>query len=121
MAVTPPPLPAQKSLRWISALNVFLPGSGLIFLGRWRTGLILAAAFLLCFSSLLVIFLIGYARYLQIALGDDILKDGQLEQVATIFPRAWMVGLAVAGLVIHGISSILFAKVKREIDPKAAR
>lgn len=119
MAVAPPPLPAEKSLRWISALNVFLPGAGLLLLGRWRTGLILAAAFLLCFISLLAIFLAGYARYLQIALGDDILKDGRLEQVSQIFPQGWMIGLAAAGLVIHGVSSVLFAKVKRDLNSQA--
>jgi len=108
-------------LRLASALNVFLPGSGLFFLGRRRTGTILALTFLLCFVALVAIFLVAYARYLQLALSDDILKEGRLEAVGQVFPRAWMVGLAVAGLVIHGISSVLFAQAKRDQKSQAAR
>jgi hypothetical protein len=115
VAATPPPLPAAKSLKRAAALNFFLPGAGLIYLGRHRAGGILAGAFLACFGTLMVMFLIGYARYLQLALSDDLLKDGKLEQLGEIFPRGWFAGLAAAGLVIYVISSVMMVRTKRAI------
>lgn len=113
VAATPPPLPPGKNLKRAAALNLFLPGAGLIYLGRYRAGGVLAGAFLACFGTLMVMFLIGYARYLQLALSDDLLKDGRLEQLGEVFPRAWFAGLAATGLVIYIISSVLMVRMKR--------
>lgn len=112
----PPPLPGTRNFRLALALNLFLPGAGLIYLGHRRTGGILAAAFLLCFFALIGLFLVGYTRYLQLALSDDLLKGDKLERIGTIFPRGWFIGLAVAGLLIYAISSALMARARRNIN-----
>jgi hypothetical protein len=59
MSSQPPPLPATKNLRLAAALNMFLPGAGLFYLGRRVAGSILAIVFLGFFVTLLVIFLAG--------------------------------------------------------------
>jgi len=120
MTPLPPPLPGTKSPRLASALNVFLPGAGLIYLGRKRAGGILAAAFLFCFFALMTLFLVAYARYLQLALSDDLLKGDKLESVGQLFPRGWIVAFTVAGLVIYVISAVLLARAKRNTSPQSA-
>lgn len=114
----PPPLPGAKNLRLASALNLFLPGAGLIYLGRRRSGGILAAAFLICFCAVLGLFLVSYARYLQFALSDDLLQGDNLERMGHLFPRGWLLALAAAGLLIYAISATLMAGAKRDAVPK---
>jgi len=113
----PPPLP-QKNLRLAATLNFFFPGAGLFYLGERTQGAILATAFLICLVSVLSIFLIGYARYLNIALGADIMQEGRLEQIGTVFHPRWLVGLAIAGTVIHLVSMGAFSVVKRKLQAK---
>ena len=59
---SPPPLPSPKNLRMATALNVFLPGAGLLYLGERRAGSVLAGLFLACFLAVMGIFLVGYIR-----------------------------------------------------------
>jgi hypothetical protein len=117
----PPPLTGSKNLRLASALNVFLPGAGLIYLGRRRTGGILMAAFLLCFCALMGLFLVSYVRYLQFALSDDLFKGNKLEQIGEVFPRGWLIGLAAAGLLIYAIAAALMSSAKRNASAKSDR
>ena len=120
MASLPPPLPGApptrpaKNLRAAGALNFFLPGAGLFYLGRRVAGAILAGTFLTCFVALLGIFLVGYARYLSIAMSDDLLQGNKLEEAGAAFPRDWLLGLALAGGVIYLVSAALFARAKRQ-------
>jgi hypothetical protein len=109
----PPSLPGAKSFRLASALNLFLPGAGLIYLGHRRTGGVLVTAFLFCFFALISLFLISYARYLELALSDDLLKGDKLERIGNVFPRGWLIGLTAAGLMIYAISSALMVRAKR--------
>ena len=111
----PPPLP-QKNLRLAATLNFFFPGAGLIYLGERILGAVLASAFVICLVSVLSIFLIGYGRYLKIALGGDILDEGRLEQIGTVFHPGWLIGLAVAGVVIHLISMAALSIAKRRLQ-----
>ena len=114
----PPPLPGAKNLRLASALNLFLPGAGLIYLGHRRAGGILVTAFLVCFCALLGLFLLSYIRYLQFALSDDLLKGDNLERIGDLFPRGWLIALAAAGLLIYAISAALMVGAKRNTDSK---
>jgi len=114
----PPPLPGAKSFRLAAALNLFLPGAGLIYLGHRRSGAILVTAFLICFCALLGLFLVSYAHYLQLALSDDLLKGDNLERIGDIFPRGWLIGLASAGLAIYVVSAVLMARAKRNRLPR---
>ena len=121
---TPPPLPAaqQPSLALARTLNLSLPGLGLFYLGQRGLGLALAIPFLACFGAELVLFLVSYARYLQLSLGDDILQGDKIEQIGNVFPRPWLAGLAIAGVVIYLISMICFAAAKRKLAaPSPAR
>jgi hypothetical protein len=116
MSSQPPPLPLQKSLRLASALNVFLPGAGLIYLGRRVLGAVLAAAFLGCFLGVLTIFLVGYSRYLSIAMSENLMQGNKLEEAGASFHQNWILGLTLTGGIIYLISAILFAYAKRRMS-----
>lgn len=110
----PPPLPGQKNLRLASALNLFLPGAGLFYLGwRWA-GALMAAGFLGCFGVALTLFLTGYVRYLSIALGGELLESGKLEEAAAGLHQGWLASLAVAGGVLYLCSGFMFVAAKRQ-------
>jgi hypothetical protein len=113
MSSHPPPLPATKNLRLAAALNLFLPGAGLFYLGRRVAGSILALVFLGFFGTLLIIFLAGYVRYLSIAMSDTLMQGDNLEQAAQSFHQNWLIALAVGGGIVYLVSSILFAVEKR--------
>ncbi len=116
MASQPPPLPQQKILlRLASASNVFLPGAGLIFLGRRALGFILAGTFLGCFLAVVTLFLVGYSRYLSVAMSDNLLQGNKIEEAGAAFHQNWIAGLALAGGIIYLCSSILFARAKRQM------
>lgn len=112
-AQPPPPLPAGKNLRLAGALNVFLPGAGLFYLGRRILGATLAGAFLACFLSMMTVFLVGYGRYLSIAMSENLLEGNKLEEAGAAFHQKWLIGLALAGGAIYACSTILFTLVKR--------
>jgi hypothetical protein len=114
MASQPPPLPQQQhSLRLASALNVFLPGAGLIYLGRRVLGAALAGAFLGCFLAVITLFLVGYSRYLLLATDENLMQGNKLEEAGEAFHRNWMAGLALVGGLVYLCSGILFAQAKR--------
>lgn len=111
----PPPLPsAGKSLRLARWLNLALPGAGLFYLGRRFLGAALAVPFLACFFAALALFVVSYGRYLSLALGGDILEGDRLERLGEIFPSAWLVGLAIAGVLIQLCSMALFESAKKQ-------
>jgi len=114
MSQSPPALPVEKKLRLASALNMFLPGAGLFFLGRRTTGGILAGLFLGCFFAVVIIFLVGYIQYLSIALDPNLLQGNKLEEAGAAFHQSWLIGLATAGAAIYFCSTVLFsiAKIK---------
>jgi len=113
--VQPPPLPsAGKSLRLARWLNLALPGAGLFYLGRRCLGAALAVPFLACFFAALALFVVSYARYLSLAMGGDILEGDRLERLGEVFPRAWLAGLAIAGVLIQLGSMALFAAAKKK-------
>jgi hypothetical protein len=105
--------PAIVRLRTASAINVFLPGGGLFWLGQRLLGLWLAGTFLACFTAIMIIFLIGYSRYLSIALSENLLEGDNLEQAGAAFHQPWLLSLAGVGLVIYAISAVLFSRAKR--------
>ena len=115
MPSQPPPLPPAKNLRLAGALNMFLPGAGLFYLGRRVAGVVLAVLFLGAFAALLSIFLVGYARYLSIAMSDELMRGDNLEQAAQSFHQNWLIGLAVGGGIVYLVSSILFTAEKRRV------
>ena len=121
---TPPPLPVprQPSLALARTLNLSLPGLGLFYLGQRALGLALAIPFLVCFGAEIILFVISYARYINLSLGDDILKGNKLEQIGNVFPRPWLVGFALTGAIIYIVSMICFAAAKRKLaSPSLAR
>jgi hypothetical protein len=109
----------QKSLRLASALNVFLPGAGLIYLGRRVLGALLAAAFLGCFLAVLTIFLVGYSRYLSITMSENLMQGNNLEEAGASFHQNWIVGLALTGGIIYLVSAICFAQARRHASMNA--
>jgi hypothetical protein len=113
MASQPPPLPAKVNLRLATALNVFLPGAGLFLLGRRRGGAALAGAFLICLLAVLVLFFVGYARYWSIALSENLMTGNKLEEAGAAFHHRWLIGLAVAGGIVHAVATVWFTRVKR--------
>lgn len=112
----PPPLPsADKSPGLARWLNLALPGAGLIHLGRRGLGFALALPFLACFLAALALFVVGYARYVSMATGDNPLEGDRLERFGDIFPIAWLAGLAGAGLVLQAVSMVLLRRAKRDV------
>jgi len=116
MSVTPPPLPGTKQLRVAQALNVFLPGDGLFYLGKRVAGSVLAGAFVCCLVTMLTLFVVGYAHYWSIALSENLLEGNKLEEAAGAFHQGWLLALAGVGLVIYAISAVLFSRAKREVS-----
>jgi hypothetical protein len=94
-------------------LNVFLPGAGLVYLGERRAGSVLAGLFLGCFLAVMSIFLVGYIRYLMLALDPQILEGNKLEEAGAGFLQSWLIVLALAGGVVYLVSTVLFARAKR--------
>src|SRR6266480_143497 len=109
----PPTLPKPKNLRWAAALNLFLPGAGLFYLGRRKLGAVLALTFLLCLAGALGIFLVGYLHYLTVVMGSDLMQDGQLEQLADVFHKRWLVGLVLAGVAIQIASMLAMSRARK--------
>ena len=110
---------AARNLRFAAALNLMLPGAGLFYLGRRLIGGLLAGIFLCCFVALLGVFLVGYARYLTIAMSSDLMKEGELEKAAAAFHTDWLIGFGVVGFVIYLCSAVLFWRVKRGLAKDA--
>ena len=106
-----PALPQPKNLRWAAALNLFLPGAGLFYLGHRKTGTGLALGFLLCLMAALGIFVAGYIHYLSV-ISSDLMQEGQIEQLKDVFHKGWLVGLAVAGVSLQVVSMIALARVR---------
>jgi TM2 domain-containing membrane protein YozV len=118
----PPPLPQEKNLRAAVLLNLFLPGTGQLYLGRRVLGGVLAGAFLVCFVGMLGLFLIEYARYLNLAISGNILQGRRLEEIGKVFHRGWLLALLVAGLAIYlGALIHLFLPSKSSPPPPAKR
>ncbi|MEY2410566.1 MAG: hypothetical protein QOF48_3236 [Verrucomicrobiota bacterium] len=117
MANPPPLRTTGKNLRVGAALNLFLPGAGLIYLGRRRAGALLAIAFLICFVAELGLFIVSYGRYLSVAMSDDLMKNDNLERVGDVFPRAWLIAFAAGGFVVYLISMGLYSAAKRQFEP----
>jgi hypothetical protein len=107
-------------LEHANALNVFLPGAGLFYLGHRLVGACLAGAFLGCFTAILTVFGIGYYQYLRIALSEDLLKGDNLEQAGASFHQGWLLGLAALGMVLYLISAVLYSIAKRKWKTPAA-
>ncbi|HEU0010112.1 MAG TPA: hypothetical protein VFT34_09890 [Verrucomicrobiae bacterium] len=114
MAQPPPLPPAGKNLRLARWLNLALPGAGLFYLGRRRLGAALAVPFLACFFAAFSLFLVSYGRYLSLTIGGDILEAGRLEKIGEVFPRVWLAGLAIAGVLIQLCSMALFERAKKQ-------
>jgi hypothetical protein len=120
MNTNTPLLPRTKNMRWAAALNLFLPGAGLFYLGRRKTGAVLAVVFLFCLVAALGTFLTGYIHYLNVVLGSDLMQEGQLEQLKDVFHKRWLVGLGIAGVSLQVISMVAMARARPkqgEADP----
>lgn len=104
---------ADKTLRLAGLFNFFLPGAGLFLLGQRVLGGIIAGAFLFCFAGVLGVFLHGYARYLDIALSDNLLQGNKLEEAGAAFHQGWTLSFAGVGLALYLISGWLFSRAKR--------
>jgi len=115
MASQPPPLPTKLNLRFATALNVFLPGAGLFYLGRRRIGAALAGMFLVCFFAIAILFLVGYSHYLSIAMSENLMEGNKLEEAGAAFHQRWLIGLALGGAAIYILSSILFSAAKNRL------
>jgi len=116
----PPTLPKPKNMRWAATLNLFLPGAGLFYLGRRKLGAILAGTFLISLVAALGIFLVGYIQYLNVVLGSDLMKEGQLEGLSDVFHKRWLVGLLIAGITIQLVSMVALSKARKKVKPERA-
>ena len=105
-------MPRPRNWRWAATLNLILPGAGLFYVGRRKAGAILAALFLICLVAALGIFLTGYIHYLNVILGSDLMKEGELEQLADTFHKRWLIALLLAGVTLEIISMIMLSRGK---------
>ena len=97
----PPKIKRAKSLRTAGLLNLFLPGAGQFYLGQRIFGIVLLVLFLGCFSIALVVFLIGFGGYLNLALDGNILEGDRLERIGQVLHPRWLIGLAISGAIIY--------------------
>lgn len=110
----PPPLPPPpRNLNWGRALNLFLPGAGLIYLGRRWSGGLLAAAFLACCGTAAWWLVRGMARYYQIATSDAVLQEGAVEQLQDALPAGRLVTLALLAVTLQGVALWWFEAAAR--------
>jgi hypothetical protein len=109
-----PAAPRPRSRRTAGVLNLFLPGAGQIYVGQPVMGSVFALSFLACFLAAVVIFVRGYAKYLQLSTSGDILDAGALEQLTNLFPMGVLVGLLVAAAVIYIASAIHLSHGRRD-------
>ena len=105
-------MPRPRNWRWAATLNLILPGAGLFYVGRRKAGAILAVLFLICLVAALGIFLTGYIHYLNVILGSDLMKEGELEQLADTFHKRWLIALLLAGVTLEIISMIMLSRGK---------
>jgi hypothetical protein len=68
---------------------------------------------LLCLLAALSIFLVGYAKYLNVTLSGKLLEGDQLERLKDVFHPRWLVGLMLAGIVILVIALVELAMGRR--------
>ena len=101
---TPPIIAPVKSMRFAVTLNLMLPGAGQFYLGQRAFGIALALTFLICFGTMLGIFLVGYGHYLTVITGGDILQSGELEHLSAAFHTGWLIGLLIAAILIYFVS-----------------
>jgi hypothetical protein len=106
--IEPPvwPVTRGRSRRVAMVLNLFLPGAGQIYLGQSVIGGILAVGFMACFVAMMAIFVRGYAGYLQMCVGGDILQAGNLETLSQLFHPGRLGALSVAAIGIYLASAI---------------
>jgi len=116
METTSPPPTAPKNFRRAFALNFFLPGAGQIYLGQRMAGGLLAGVFLVCLCASLAIFVIGYANYLNVTMGGNILEGNRLEQLGDVFHPRWLLGLMGAGIACYLLGMAGLAITRRRAD-----
>lgn len=88
-------------MRFAVMLNFVVPGSGQFYLGQRLLGSPLAIFFLACFVSILALFVVGYADYLSIAVSGDLAQMERAEDMPALFRTPWLVGLAIAAVLIY--------------------
>lgn len=96
-------------------LNVMLPGAGLYYLGWRKAGLAIGLGFGTAFLGVVTVFLVGYIRYLSIAMSEDLMKGDNLEQAGAGFHLPWLVGLAGLGAVLYLVSWVIFVIARGQL------
>lgn len=69
--------------------------------------------FLICFLGVMVLFLVGYMRYVMGALDPNLLQGDKLEQLGAGFHPRWLIGLGIAGAVIYAGSMVALSRVRK--------
>jgi hypothetical protein len=105
-----PPLQKPVNTRLAYTLNLIVPGGGQLLQGQIILGIILAFAFMIDFSVMLVLFLKGFVRYLELVSNGRILQGDNLEQIGSAFHVTTLLTLLGIGLVIHIISFIAMSR-----------
>lgn len=82
-------------------LNLFLPGTGQLYLGQTALGLAYGVTFAGCCVAILVIFVRGYRQYIEITAGGGIFEGNNLEKLGPAFHVGWLIGLLVIGVLVH--------------------
>jgi hypothetical protein len=102
----PASTPRPRTLRFAMTLNLFVPGTGQIYLGQRTSGCLYAGGFCVCLVAMLVLFVRAYSQYLQLATNGDILESGNLEAMARAFHVGPLATLSVIGTLIYIVSAI---------------
>jgi len=109
-AIPQPKPPEAKSVRFAATLNMILPGTGQFYLGQRILGFILAGTFLTCLIAMFVIFFVGYAQYLRVAINP--MEGQELESLANVFHVRWQIGLLIVSVVVWIASLAGLARAK---------
>lgn len=88
-------------MRFAVTLNFVVPGAGQFYLGQRLFGSLVAVVFCACFGAILVLFVMGYAEYLGLAMSGDLAQMEKAGDMGALFHTRWLVGLAVGAVLIY--------------------
>ena len=109
-----------KDHRFALMLNLVLPGAGQFYLGQRLLGSAFALGFLTIFVAMLVVFIVGFKRYWELATGEDLLEGQQLEQMREAMHPVQLLILMGVGILLYVLSLAVlrFVPVKSPGEPE---
>lgn len=88
-------------------------------MGRRKLGGAIALLFLICLAAALGTFLVGYIHYLNVALGGDLMQEGQLEKLDNVLHGNWLFGFLAVGVALYLVSMFALSGARKDLIKKS--